>query len=695
LFHKLEVAHLAFEPAIFAHYDMFLVVSRAPLICIPAQKIQQTLSLTSHGRMIQATLDIDDQLRDLKTRYAESEKDRTIRLANAQALEKLLAESEHDRTARLANLQAMEKLLAKSEHDRTQCLGTIETQHATLEFIRTEAAVTQTALACLDHSFLFRLLRRLGQWPWLTQSIEPPTKPSQCGIKPLRRVVVDLTPVLPDGENGGAKLLAMELIRHLSQLTPACEWILLTSEKGFADLAPLDAINVRRVRVNANVRLLDGKHSRLARRQSVVQELAADLLFCPFTTARFFDPQVPMVTIVYDLQHRTYPAFFSSAECAHRDREFQEICRLAAHLVCISENTRQAVLQHGQIDPPRVSTIHIGLYRRLAALPADDTAEVLCRLSLKAGQFLLYPANYWPHKNHEMLLTAFGIYRSRHPESKLKLACTGGLDNRRQALQEIATQMGLGDCVTITSYLPDVEFATLLRESRGLIFPSLFEGFGMPVLEAMAFNKPVLCSNVTSLPEVAGNAALLFDPRKPLEIAGAIEQLEGNPAMAGALVERGRQQLTTFADATGMAQQYWQVFQAVFTDGAYFTTAVHGIHSDGWTGDCLSVSHTTSGVPRYLELTLFAPEWLPHKTVKITLTGTGNDHTPCHTIPRGQTLIVRQRLQATGGLVRIQIRPVFQPQAYNLGSDSRYLGCLCRSCRILAPDKVEKLFRSK
>ncbi|MEI8064089.1 MAG: glycosyltransferase, partial [Verrucomicrobiota bacterium] len=223
---------------------------------------------------------------------------------------------------------------------------------------------------------------------------------------------------------------------------------------------------------------------------------------------------------------------------------------------------------------------------------------------------------------------------------------------------------------------------------------SLFEGFGMPVLEAMAFDKPVLCSNVTSLPEVAGNAALLFDPRKPLEIAGAIEQLAGNPELAGMLVERGRKQLATFADANGMAQQYWQVFQTVFAN-ADFTSKISGIHTDGWTGDNLSVSYGPSDVPRYLELKLFAPEWLPHKKVTVTLTGTDNDHSETQIIPRGQKLTVRQQLPVTGGLVRVKIKPVFQPQAHNFSADSRYLGCLCRSCRILSANKIEELFHSE
>ncbi|MEI6297090.1 MAG: class I SAM-dependent methyltransferase, partial [bacterium] len=146
LFYKLEAAHLAFEPAIFAHYDMFLVVSRAPLVCFSPQKIQQTLNLTPQGRLLQATLDLDNQLRDLKVRYAESE---------------------HDRAARLANMQTLEKALEKSKNDRTQCFGVIKTQSQKNTRLR-------ALFKHFNNSLPHRLLRRFDQRS-LTESQQPTT----------------------------------------------------------------------------------------------------------------------------------------------------------------------------------------------------------------------------------------------------------------------------------------------------------------------------------------------------------------------------------------------------------------------------------------------------------------------------------------------------------------------------------------
>ena len=270
--------------------------------------------------------------------------------------------------------------------------------------------------------------------------------------------------------------------------------------------------------------------------RTLVRQLDADVVFCPFTTARFFDPRVPMVTILYDLQYLAYPEFFSREERAHRDREFRDVCRFATRVVCISDYVRKSVLQQGKVDPSRVTTIHISLFHRLADDHAVNDPDLLPRLGLRAGRYLLYPVNFWPHKNHEMLLTAFGIYRARHPVSDLKLVCTGGLGARREQLQQAVERMDMAGQVAVIGFAPDQEFVALLRSCRALVFPSLFEGFGMPPLEAMALGKPALCSNRTSLPEVVGDAALLFDPRKPAEIVEAIEQVESNPELVAELI---------------------------------------------------------------------------------------------------------------------------------------------------------------
>jgi hypothetical protein len=224
------------------------------------------------------------------------------------------------------------------------------------------------------------------------------------------------------------------------------------------------------------------------------------------------------------------------------------------------------------------------------------------------------------------------------------------------------------------------------------VFPSLFEGFGMPVLEAMAFGRPVLCSNLTSLPEVVGDAAVLFDPRKPGEIVKAIEQVESDSELVAQLIQRGQDRLAAFTDAAGMARQYLQVIQDAMDGGHQFAPALHGVFSDGWTGERITVLHDPSETQRYLEMTLHAPSWLPSETVSVRFSSGGGNGAQVHVIQREQTVTLRHLLPPASGSVEIQIHPTFQPQAQQMGADTRILGCLCRSCRILSPDETVELF---
>jgi glycosyltransferase involved in cell wall biosynthesis len=158
------------------------------------------------------------------------------------------------------------------------------------------------------------------------------------------------------------------------------------------------------------------------------------------------------------------------------------------------------------------------------------------------------------------------MFVARHPQSDLRLVCPGALDAPLESIRTATVRMGLEKRVHFPGFMPDSELAALFQLCRSVLFPSLYEGFGMPVLEAMAFGKVVLCSNVTSLPEIAGDAALFFDPRKPAEIVNAICQLESDSALAARLVERGYQRVRNFGDSTKMAQQYLQVFREAVGD---------------------------------------------------------------------------------------------------------------------------------
>jgi glycosyltransferase involved in cell wall biosynthesis len=246
-----------------------------------------------------------------------------------------------------------------------------------------------------------------------------------------------------------------------------------------------------------------------------------------------------------------------------RERNFRETCRRASRIVCISEFVRHTVLQKSSLPPDRVTTIPIQLGKRLHPPGREAIRKALDKYDLQENDFFFYPANYWPHKNHPMLFTALGILRSRRPDIPLQLVCCGALEEERLTLQRCARRLGLGSRIRLFGFLPEEEFSSLFSSCRALIFPSLYEGFGMPLVEAMDMGKPVLCSRGTSLPEVAGEAAFYFDPRKPDSIAEAMERICADERLAEDLVLKGKSRSARFRDEKKMAREYAAVFREV------------------------------------------------------------------------------------------------------------------------------------
>jgi glycosyltransferase involved in cell wall biosynthesis len=395
----------------------------------------------------------------------------------------------------------------------------------------------------------------------------------------LRTIVVDLTPVLPGGENGGAKVFALELVRRLAAFRPDTRFVLLTQASSHEELAVLDAPNVaRRLSVGSAatrgraavhstgtrfvarmpeiaraglMRAALAAYAGLRRREArrLLRELEADLLFCPFTSPTYDAGSVPVVCTVHDAQHRAYPQFFTVEDAAQRDRAFLTACRRATRIAADSDHTRRSVVQWGGAAESRVRTVAI-------RLPVPDAGATVPR-----GRHFIYPANFWRHKNHEMLLTAFAIASRDGLPADVSLVCTGAPGPRRDELVASARAMGLAERVSFPGFVERAELERLVAGAVAMVFPSLYEGFGLPVVEAMARGTPVACSDATSLPEVAGDAALLFDPRKPQDTARAMTRLIDDAALRERLSAAGRARAVAFTDAQRMAAEYWSLFE--------------------------------------------------------------------------------------------------------------------------------------
>ncbi len=416
-------------------------------------------------------------------------------------------------------------------------------------------------------------------------------------ILSLNTVAVDLTPLLPGGENGGAKIFILELLRQLREMVPQTNFVLLTQAASHDELASMDCPNMRRQMVVGPVldnvlrlrlkgvasRLLPHLPGRLRRlvghirfrtygvfrhgraSRSLLRDLGADLLFCPFTAPTYSASGIPTVCTIYDLQFKTYPEFFAGEDLAHRKRTFIDACRRATVLTAISDYSRDSAISHGSLDAARIRTIYLRMARRLMH-GAECDKLILDRLGLVTQRYFAYPANFWKHKNHEMLLTAFGMACCGGLPADIKLVCSGAPGARQAWLMSAARAMNLGDRILFPGYLANAELAALMASCTAVVFPSLYEGFGLPVIEAMAAGVPVACSNTTSLPEVAGNAAIFFDPKVPAQIAKAMITLAENEALRARLIKAGRQRAVEFSDITRMAKEYWQLFEFAFAE---------------------------------------------------------------------------------------------------------------------------------
>lgn len=275
-----------------------------------------------------------------------------------------------------------------------------------------------------------------------------------------------------------------------------------------------------------------------------------DVLHHPVTVPVPSLPGVPTVTTVYDLQHHDLPRFFSRGERAFRRWAYDGAARRADLVLTTSEFSRTRLIDLVGVAPERVEAVHMGIdHERFTAAPQDADDRLAIRLGLPE-RFLVYPANLWPHKNHDRLIDALAAARDK----EIGLVLTGQDLGRADGLAQRARRLGLGDRVRHLGYLQPADVPSLLRKATAMIFPSLYEGFGSPPLEAMACGCPAACSLAGSLPEVVGEGALTFDPVSVEAIAEAIDRISGDASLRATLRANGLTRASAFSWSAAAAR---------------------------------------------------------------------------------------------------------------------------------------------
>jgi glycosyltransferase involved in cell wall biosynthesis len=358
-------------------------------------------------------------------------------------------------------------------------------------------------------------------------------------------VAVDTNCILP-GQVGGIENYTLGLIEALKiAQSPAKKLILLTRPEnqalfaGFADKRTETVLLERAAPNWDELRKCDPDRAQKAlgefqrRKMETLHRRAVDVVHFPGNTINPLDIDLPVVLNLHDLQHRHFPEYFSDEEIARREKWWVMSAQRADALIAGSSFIRDDLCGQLGIDRSKIfvtpDVFQSAFFRR----PAEEQLDDLRKRYELPEKFFIYPAAAWPHKNHGRLIEAFK---------------SAGIEDAQLILTGAGHEQSAGsENIRFVGRVSTEDLVGLYCLATALVFPSQYESWSIPIMEAMACGCPVASSNATSLAEQVGAAGLLFDPTDIGAIAKAMRVLAGSRFLRQTLAERGRERVRQFS----------------------------------------------------------------------------------------------------------------------------------------------------
>jgi len=309
------------------------------------------------------------------------------------------------------------------------------------------------------------------------------------------------------------------LLRQLARLDRSTEFVLLARPEDCQALGTLGE-NFRAVAETAG-------------NYSVTEQLAIPFALKREGVTLFHAPHYVLpplvgcrsVVTIHDCIHLMFPQYLPNRFAHRYAKTFISLAaRRATRVLTVSESSKADILRFVNAPPEKIDVIYNAYDERFGVEPNEEEVVRVRERYQLGDEFVLYAGNVKPHKNLERLIQAFQLVRSRGLD-QLKLVLIGDDISRYAALRRAVHRHQLHKYVRFLGYLPEETLAVMYRLASVFVFPSLYEGFGLPPLEAMASGTPVVTSNVSSLPEVTGGAAVLVDPYDPEAIADGVHRV--------------------------------------------------------------------------------------------------------------------------------------------------------------------------
>lgn len=363
-------------------------------------------------------------------------------------------------------------------------------------------------------------------------------------IATARRIGVNLLWLVP-GEVGGSEEYTVRLLHALADAAPLDLDVTLYVNGRFADTHGdlMERFRTRVAPVSGSSRPLRV----LTESTWLAARTRLDRCELVHHTGGTMPPvrTVPGIVTLHDLQPIVHPERFGLVKRTYIRLLAPRSMRAARAVVCLTEFTAGDAVDRAGVDPDHIRIVPCGVDDPGAAFERDRLQQVLDLHGLNDRRFVLYPAITYPHKNHETLVAAFAGLVADRPD--LRLVLTGGVGPSEPILTAAIEAYGLTDRVVRTGRIPEGDLDLLYRSATVMAFPSLYEGFGLPALEAMSRGCAVVASDVGGLPSVLGDAAELIDPVDVSAWTLTLGSIIDDPSRRSVLVRRGFERARRFA----------------------------------------------------------------------------------------------------------------------------------------------------
>jgi glycosyltransferase involved in cell wall biosynthesis len=340
--------------------------------------------------------------------------------------------------------------------------------------------------------------------------------------------------LIPGGV-GGTEIYLRSLLTALAAIDSENRYTIFTNRETGPDLVPSQA-NFHHAPQAVSAR---NRPARIVWEQTLLPiravRLGVQVLFNPGFTAPVFS-MCPNVTVFHDLQHLRHPEHFRWFDLPIWRVMLYTAVHRSRRLVAVSSATADDLVHFYGIPRARLDVVPHGV---------DEYFFRIAQQRKSADRMILCVSTLHPHKNLDTLLRAFALFRAGNPEYRLVIAGLRGF--YADALEKLRAELGLIESVRFTGWIPRDDLYQLFREATAFVYPSRFEGFGMPILEALAAAIPSACSNVEPMKSIAADAALQFDPHSAEAIREALQALTADSSLRRRLAEAGPQRAAQFS----------------------------------------------------------------------------------------------------------------------------------------------------